>query len=84
MPEWRKILEAEDSDFGAIHRGEGRLEPADRGREWVSGHPDGTAAAVALDGGEAQVQFRRAKAGAILFERGIGRGRLIPGIGNQL
>ena len=50
----------------------------------VSGHPDGTAAAVALDGGEAQVQFRRAKAGASLFERGIGRGRLIPGIGNQL
>jgi GH15 family glucan-1,4-alpha-glucosidase len=32
MPEWRKILEVEDSDFGAIHRGQGRLEPADRGR----------------------------------------------------
>ena len=34
MPEWRKILEAEDSDFGAIRRGQGCLEPADRGREW--------------------------------------------------
>jgi len=34
MPEWRKVFEAEDSDFGAIHRGQGRLEPADRGREW--------------------------------------------------
>jgi hypothetical protein len=33
MAEWRKLFEAEDSDFGAIDRGQGRLEPADRGCE---------------------------------------------------
>ena len=48
MPEWRKIFEAEDSDFRAIHRGQGRLEPADRGREWRVPGTDHTAAAVAV------------------------------------
>jgi len=28
------MFEAEGSDFGAIHHGQGLLEPADRGREW--------------------------------------------------
>jgi hypothetical protein len=30
MPEWRKIFEAEDPDFGAIHRGQVCLERRDR------------------------------------------------------
>src|SRR5580704_9585980 len=34
MPKWRRMFEAEGSDFGAIHHGQGLLEPADRGREW--------------------------------------------------
>ena len=43
------VFEVEDFDFGAIHPGQGRLEPADRGREGrVPGHPDDTAAAVAV------------------------------------
>lgn len=35
MPESRKVFEVEDSDFSAIHHGQGHFEPADRGREWM-------------------------------------------------
>ncbi len=57
MPEWRKIFESKDFDFGAIHRGQGRLEPADRGRVQLQ-----TAEATAAAGAPSFAYFGRAGA----------------------
>ena len=67
MPEWRKIFEAKDFDFGAIHRGQGRLEPADRGLV-----PLQTAEAAAAAGAPSFAYFAKGGYGNCLpFNDGI-------------